>query len=174
MICVSLLGAIILIGCGEASQSDESTVGGSGGSPEDALVQEFLLPGEVAFGREAAASERKQASLVVEDWMQARSEEDWAEVCANLHPGAARYIARDASLVTGKTKSCAAAHDYFGEEGLGDLTNIMRSPVGSLRIAEGQGDAYFHGPGGTDFSVGMRSDNGKWKVTLIAPIEVGQ
>lgn len=167
-------GAIALGACGDDSPGNEGAAASSPSDPDDALIQEFIGPDEVGFGREATASERHQASRAVEAWMQAREDRDWVEVCANLHPPAARAIARDASLVTGRKKSCPAAHAYFGEEGLGDLTNIMRGPVGSLRIAQGQGSAYFHGSGGTNWSVGMRKEDGKWGVTLIAPIEQGQ
>jgi hypothetical protein len=140
-------------------------------------AREFLvIDGDNAvptFGREATQAEREQASRVIEAWMHARAVTDWEKDCSYFSRQYVRaLVAEDATKVTnGRVKTCPQALAYFGEAASGDYKNEMTGPIDSLRVTEGRGFALYHGRGGRDWSLPVDLENGRWLVSLAAPIE---
>src|SRR5215212_480451 len=139
-------------------------------------TREFIVPGGdnivQLFGREAAAAERKQASRVIQGWMQARAVQNWRKDCSYWSRGARRVIIEDAHSVTGgRVKNCPQALDYFGHQASGNYKNTLAGPIDSLRVGEGYGYAQYHGNDGRDWIVPVDRQAGQWLVAIAAPIE---
>jgi hypothetical protein len=144
-------------------------------------TREFLEPGGdnvvQTFGKEGTTAEREQASEVIAAWMRARAAQDWKKDCSYFGQGYREEITKDAHGVTdGKVKNCAQALAYFGHEASGDYVNNLDGPIDSLRVGVwkiqlDQGWAQYHGNDGRDWIVSMNRDDGRWKVSIAAPIE---
>ncbi len=164
-------------GCGSDSSS-------SGEEREEAFYpwvkgpgREFLVPGGdnavQTFGREASKAEREQASRVIAEWMKARAAKNWKKDCSYL---SRRYVhilvAEDATLVSGgRIKTCPRALAYFGPQASGDYKNTLTGPIDSLRVRDGMGWAQYHGRDGRDWVLSMDREDGRWWVSIAAPID---
>jgi hypothetical protein len=138
--------------------------------------REFLIRGGdnaiQTFGREATKTEREQASEVIQSWMKARAAQDWAKDCSYF---SRRYIhnlvATDAVRVSeGKVKNCPQALAYFGHLASTTYKNNLTGPIDSLRVGEGHGYAQYHGNDGHDWVLSMDREDGKWWLSIAAPI----
>jgi hypothetical protein len=125
------------------------------------------------FGREASKTERERASRVINGWMQARAATDWAGDCSYFSRRYRhRLVAEDAMGVSnGEVQNCPQALAFFGIAASGDYKNTLAGPIDSLRVGGGQGIALYHGRDGSDWSVPMEREAGKWWVAIAAPTE---
>jgi len=169
-------GALVLAGCGGGSDTSETA--------KEQLYplvkgpsREFLVAGEdnavQTFGREATESEREAASRVIEAWMRAREDENWAKGCRYLSKDAQVYLARSGTLIAQKkVTSCAKGWAVVVAQGYGvSRVNNMDGPIDSLRLGEGHGYAQYHGNDGMDWVVPVTREEGAWKITKADPIE---
>jgi hypothetical protein len=126
------------------------------------------------FGEEASDAEWRQASRLIAAWLKARAAEDWVADCSYF---SRRYrhhlVAEDAvSVSDGEVENCPQALDYFGIAASGDGKDTLSGPIDSLRVADTQGIALYHGNDGNDWTVPMNKEGGKWLVATAAPIEL--
>lgn len=174
---VGLAVSLASVGCGGGSDGGGQTTAERPYPWLKGPSREFLVPGGdnavQTYGREATKAEREQATRIIEAYMRARAARDFETECRYF---SSRYInnlvARDATIVTkGKVTTCPGALDYFGANASGDFKNTLDGPIVSLRIKEGHGWAQYHGSDGRDWVVPVDKEDGKWLVSLAAPIE---
>jgi hypothetical protein len=177
MVRLVVLGAIAVLvvaaGCGGSSKDAE--IDPYAGVPEGPTRGFIVLGGDNSvplYGREASPSERRQASTVVQKWMRARAARDFAEECryfSQIYIKA--LVTEDAEIVSeGRVKTCPQALAYFGSSASGDFKNTLTGPIDSLRVAQGEGFAQYHGKGGVDYEIPMDKEEGKWWVAKATPL----
>jgi len=175
------LAAISAAGCGSESTGSSRTM-----SEGEAFLpwvkgptREFLDPdsgGDNAvqtYGLEATADERAQAARVIAGWMDARAAQRWKKICGHFSRRYAKELTADANNVTdGRVKTCRQALAYFGPAAASDFknNNFGEGPVDSLRVEDGFGYAQYHGSDGKDWIVPVDREDGRWKVSIAAPI----
>jgi hypothetical protein len=184
---VMLSLTIVAIGCG----GDSSTGAGVAETAAEerkypwvtGAAREFLVPGGdnlvQSFGEEGTAAEREAASKVVHAWMKARVAEDWATDCRYLSRPYVKTLLWDVRGVTnGRVRTCPAALEYFGDAASGTSGNTLTGPIDSLRVkgpeeteTEWEAWAQWHGPGGRDWVLPLRREEGSWKVGNAGPID---
>lgn len=173
-----VLGALVFAGCGSGDSGSSSETSAERIYPTvKGPSREFLVEGEdnavQTFGREATKAEREQASRVIEAWMGAREDEDWAKGCKYLSKDAQVYLAKSGALLSqSKVTSCVKGWTIVAEQNFApSLKNNMDGPIDSLRLGEGHGYAQYHGNDGMDWVVPVTREDGVWKVTGADPIE---
>jgi hypothetical protein len=173
-----LLVATLALGCGTG---DSSTVTNATEKQElypwlKGPTREFLIDGGdnavQTYGEEATKTEREQASEVIQAWMKARAAQDWAKDCSYF---SRKYIhnliTTDAMVVShGKVKNCAQGLAFFGHRASGSYKNNLTGPIDSLRVAEGQAYAQYHGNDGHDWVITMEREGGKWLIANSTPV----
>jgi hypothetical protein len=169
--------AAVAAGCGaRAGEGTTSTASDPLAGYPKGPTREFIEPGGdnsvPLFGHEASPAERKQASVVLERWMQAREARNFARECSYF---ARKYVKAlvvdDAQQVSeGKVKTCPQALAYFGSNASGNFKDTLTGPIGSLRISGVQGFAQYHGNDGVDYEIPMKREGRRWLVSLAAPI----
>lgn len=183
----AIVFALGAIGCGGESSTGaglEETASEERPYPHiKGAAREFLIIGGdnliQAFGNEATAAERENASRVIHAWMRARVAEDWATDCKYLAGEYRENLVWDANGVTeGKVKTCAGALKFFGDEASGTSGNTLTGPIDSLRVTktrvgdtEKEAFAQWHGPNGIDWVVPLRREDGVWGVASASPID---
>ena len=139
--------------------------------------REFLVRGGdnavQTFGGEATKAEREQASQVIAAYLRARAAKDFETECRYFsHHYIERLVGRDAMIVTdGRVTTCPGALDYFGSAASSDFKNTLDGPIDSLRIHKGRGWAQYHGNDGRDWVVPVDKEDGKWLVSIAAPLD---
>jgi hypothetical protein len=173
-----MLGAVALTGCGGGDADGTSETSAERLYPYvKGPSREFLVAGEdnavQTFGREATEAEREEASRVIEAWMRAREDEDWAKACRYLSRESQVYLAESgAYMAQKKFTSCAKGWAVIAEQDFSPKpVNNMDGPIDSLRLGEGHGYAQYHGNDGMDWVVPVTREDGVWKVTKADPIE---
>jgi hypothetical protein len=162
-------------GCGGGGDSGSTASDPFAGYPKGP-TREFIVPGGdnavPEYGHEATTAERKQASAVIQKWMQARAAKNFVEECRYFARDAIKsLVAEDAEVVSGgKVKTCPQALVYFGSKASGDFKNTLTGPIDSLRVSGDHGFAQYHGKGGIDWELGVAREGGKWWVAGTAPI----
>ncbi len=179
---LAMAGALIalatgLLGCGSGdSTSGAATVAKTRLYPWlKGPSRQFLVRGGdnivQVFGQEATLAERERASRVIHEWMQARAVQAWTRDCSYFASSYAKSLTEDAHGVTGgKVKTCPQALAYFGHDASGNYKNTLDGPIDSLRIGKGHGYAQFHGNDGHDWIIPVERENGRWLVTVAAPV----
>lgn len=184
---VSMLVALgLLAGCGGSSStstggSGSSSTAQSGGTegPESAgsegpTASSPPAPGFskkaklAAFGEEASATEREEASRILERSLEARAAGDYPTQCSTLS----------------KVVIEAIEKARYKENCVGTLTiedtlipprktvNTMQGPIAALRVQGTTGYALYHGKGGQDYAMRMELENGKWKVGEVLTVKL--
>ncbi len=160
-----------------AATSGESSATTTDGSSADQGSASFRTPGGdnsiQNFGEEADAAEVDAASTALADYLQARSEDDWAGQCATLAKAAVAPLEELASRSPQlKGKGCAAIlAALVSGAPRSTRTNTMTDGIASLRFEGDRGFALYHGTHGVDYFVPMTREDGEWKVGAIAPTE---
>lgn len=170
-----VLGAIFFAGCGggDSEETTQERIYPQVTGPS----REFLVEGEdnavQTFGHEATEAEREGASRVIEAWMRAREDEDWAKGCEYLSKHTQDYLAKSGTLISQKkVTSCPKGWAVVAEQDFSpSYVNNMDGPIDSLRMGEGHGYAQYHGNDGKDWIVPVMREDGVWKVTKADPIE---
>lgn len=168
--------ALVAAGAGCGGGGSTSTASDSLAGFPEGPTREFIVPGGdnavPLFGREASAEERRQASMMIHKWMRAREAKRFAEECRYFSRAYIQaMVVEDAARVShGTVKNCPQALAYFGEDASGDYRNTLTGPIDSLRVAEGQGFAQYHGNDGINYELPMNKEGGRWWVSKAAPI----
>jgi hypothetical protein len=105
--------------------------------------------------------------------MQARAEEDWAAMCADLAKATLAPLEDLAAKAAQfKGKGCAAILEgLLGPSQSLSRANTMTEGIASFRVEGDRGFALYHGPRGVDYFVAMVKEDGEWKVGSLAPSE---
>lgn len=174
----ALVGAALLLGCGGGGTTTEGAAGTQKapyhwvkGAAREFLVEEGDNIVQ-AYGREATAAEREQASELIHAWMKARAITDWKRDCRHFAEVYARRLTADARRVSeGRATTCPQALAYFGpiRAASGNCKNTLDGPIDSLRVESSKGYAQYHGNDGRDYVVPMRMEDGKWWVSNPRP-----
>ena len=145
-------------------------------------TREFLVDGGdnavQMFGREGTTAERQQASRLSAAWMRARAETNWVKDCSYFSRSYVEELTKEANRVSNrKVKNCPQALAFFKETASGDYVNTMGDkPIVSLRVGVfkfQRNEAYgqYHGNDGKDWIVSLAKEDGKWWVSLAAPLD---
>lgn len=155
---------------GSGSTSAESTENTEGSSTSPSSPSETRTspptPGFskkaklAAYGYEAPAAERDEASKILERNLKARAAGDYATQCKTLGK----------PLVEAVEKS-RYHQNCVNTLKIGDLltppaktADTMQGPIVALRVKGPVGYALYHGKDGQDYAMRMELENGKWKV----------
>jgi hypothetical protein len=186
LIALSLLGGM-LAGCGSSSSSSSSSSGAtttstaatagstetsappssppastspseSGTSPPTSGFSKKAKP--VSFGYEAKASERKQASEILEKSLKARAASEFATQCKTLSQPLIEAIEKSRYKVNCPQTLRIEALLIPASK----TADTMQGPIAALRVQGPVGYALYHGKGGNDYAVRMELENGEWKV----------
>jgi hypothetical protein len=132
------------------------------------------------YGVEAGESERTEAAIALQAYLNARAEEDWGSACSLLAKRPMEQLERMQSAAAKQGKDlggCAGTMALLGESEARALQQAQITEVLSLR---GEGDVsgdpsylIFKGPPGqTLFSMPMYWESGAWKVGLARAAEL--
>lgn len=174
------LGLLVsLLGCGGGSDDQSTTTEEPlypwlKGPSREFLIRDYDNAVQI-FGHEASKAEREQASRVIEAFMRARAARDFKKECTYFSRRYIKALVKEDALIVskGKAKTCPQALAYFGSAASGDFKNTMNGPISSLRVrnSEERGYAQYHGLNGRDWIVPVDRENGRWWVSLAAPID---
>ncbi len=175
-----------LAACG-GNDSDRSNSDSSKGSDDAAAAGDsaanegsasFRTPGGdnsiQNFGEEADASQVDAASAALANYLEARSEDDWASQCAYLAQGAVAPLEELASRSPRfKGEGCAAVLSGLmaGTPASSRANTLTTGAIASLRFEGDRAFALYHGARGIDYFVPMVKEDGEWKVGALAPSE---
>jgi hypothetical protein len=155
-------------GVGGEPGGESNKSGSSKGSSKD-----FRTPGGdnsvQDFGTEAGGSQLAAASAVVEAFMVARAEHDWAAACKYLAAGTVDQVEKIIAPGEGCAATLTKASKNLPENG---LPNTMTGPIDSFRVEGNRGFALWHGNDGVDYTLPLKMEGG-WKLTLFEPTAVG-
>jgi hypothetical protein len=124
------------------------------------------------YGVEAAESERREASIALATYLNARAEGNWSGACSLL----AKQPTEQLEKLAGNKADCA---EVLGETGKGS-PSMPGSSITEVLSFRGEGEIpgnpsylIFEGPPGeTLFSMPMYLQGGAWKVGLAQPSEL--
>jgi hypothetical protein len=125
------------------------------------------------FGEEPDSDEIEAANTALAGYLQARSGEDWAGMCAYLAEATLSPLEELAARAPQfKGKGCAAILEGLlsSSQSL-SRTNTLTDGIASFRVESERGFALYHGPAGVDYFVPMIEEDGEWKVGSLAPSE---
>jgi hypothetical protein len=124
------------------------------------------------YGVEANGSERREASIALATYLNARAEGNWAGACSLLAPRPTEQLER----LSGHKADCAevlAATAKGTSSQPGSVITEVLSFRGEGDISGNPSYLIFTGPpGNTLFSMPMYSQGGTWKVGLAQPSEL--
>lgn len=182
-IVVALIALSLLAGCGGSSSGTTSSAGSTtatGGSTEKSAPPSSSTastsPAEsrkspptpgfpkkakpVAYGYEANAGERKQASEILEKSLRARAASQFATQCKTLSQPVIKAIEKSRYKVNCPQTLRIEALLIPASK----TADTMQGPIAALRVQGSVGYTLYHGKGGNDYAVRMELENGKWKV----------
>lgn len=159
----------------EGTETSGASEGSEGaGRSEGSSVSSPPAPGFskkaklAAFGEEASAAEREEASEILERSLEARAAGDYPTQCATL-----------AKAVIEAIEKAQYKQDCVGTLTIEDTlipprktVNTMRGPIAALRVQGTTGYALYHGKGGQDYAMRMELENGKWKVGEVLTVKL--
>lgn len=183
----AILLAACLVACGSdsgdstatatAPAAGETTGAGAAGEQGSGGSAEFRTPGGdnsiQTFGEEAGASEVRAASVVLGDYLEARSRQEFARQCASLARSTVAPLEDFASRSpqSGDRGCAAVLSALLAPVPSSALANTMSAGIASLRVEGDRAFALYHGRKGVDYFVPMEKENGKWKVAALEPTE---
>jgi hypothetical protein len=162
---ISLLSALVagallalLSGCGD---SDET----SGSEQFRDQTKSALLD----FGVEGDDSELDAANKAANEFLRARSSEDWEAMCAQLSRALVDKLESLATNSTGLSDtSCASFLETFTQLSAQELDETSVD-AGSLRHAGKRGYLIYYGPDDDlVYAMQMEDEGGKWRVAVIS------
>jgi hypothetical protein len=149
-------------------------------SPSSAPFSKYSGKGQARlhlaeFGSEADSSAHDQAEAVVDSYLLAVKEGDWAEACGYLMAEVRAQIERPADeSEQAAGRGCAEALPLTVKlSSRGKIPAYAPVGIASLRIESGAGFALFHGSDGDDHWVAVKRDAGEWKVLSTTPQPFG-
>jgi hypothetical protein len=113
-----------------------------------------------AFGYEARAAERQEASDILERNLKARAVGDYATQCKTLSQPVVEAIEK--SRYRQNCENTLKIEDLLIPPK--KTADTMKGPIAALRVQGPVGFALYHGKGGTDYAMRMERENGKWMV----------
>lgn len=166
-------------GSGGGSGGSGAGSGSGSGSGSESGSDDFVVPGGdnsvQEFGQEAGASEREQASKVLETYMQARAAEDQKTACASLSKVALAQLQDLATAVPGVDRGDSCVTIFVAiDKRTPPLAraNTMTGPIASLRVEGDRAFALYHGTKGVDYTIQMEKEGGGWKVAALVPFAI--
>jgi hypothetical protein len=149
-------------------------------SPSSAPFSKYSGKGQARlhlaeFGSEADGAVRNQVEAVVDSYLLAVKESDWAKGCGYLMAEVRAQIERPPDkLEQAAGRGCAEAlHLTVKLSSRGKTPAYAPAGIASLRIEGGAGFALFHGSDGDDHWVAVKRDAGEWKVLSTTPQPFG-
>jgi hypothetical protein len=132
------------------------------------------------YGVEADESERTEAAIALQGYLNARAQEDWSTACSLLAKKPMEQLERLQSAAAKQGKElngCAATMALLRE---GEAQSLEQAQITEVLSFRGEGDIsgnpsylIFTGPPGqTLFSMPMYLQGGAWKVGLARPSEL--
>lgn len=188
LIAVGLLLVVVLTSCGGSSgdttgggptnagstESSAASTGSTSTSPLPATTQQETrtsppAPGfskkakPAAFGYEASAEEREQASQILEKSLKARAAPDYATQCKTLSQSIIEAIEKSRYHLN--CPQTLRIEDLLTPPG--KTADTMQGPIAALRVQGPVAYALYHGKGGNDYAMKMELENGEWKVAEV-------
>jgi hypothetical protein len=176
---ILIMALVGVSGCGSSGRSSSSeaettqqAVTGTRSFPKDKEAKQY-----VAFGEEAAASEREAASAVLTENLEARQGADFAGQCSSLGKAGLESVlgAVKSSEVQSARAECVGSLKSLAEPLSSTKqvrTNTLSGPISALRVKGPKAYALYHGNDGNDYAMPMEKEGGKWLVGSIVTIEL--
>lgn len=117
----------------------------------------------VAFGYEASATEREQASQILEKSLKARAGRDYATQCKTLSKAIIEAIEKSRYHLN--CTQTLKIEDLLTPPA--KTANTMQGPIAALRVQGTVAYALYHGKGGNDYAMRMELEDGEWKVAEV-------
>jgi hypothetical protein len=191
LIVAGLAAILMLPGCGGGSDSTSGTTSNPSSSSEQTAASNSAEPtttssepskefmgkgpnGQLAkIGKEASAAVREEASIALEENLNAREAGDWETQCSTLASATVEQVEKGASVL-GAAPGCAKALEAQAAPlPPASRANTMTGPIDAFRINQGiNGFAFWHGTRGKDYVIPMIKQRGEWKVVTLREEEV--
>jgi hypothetical protein len=124
------------------------------------------------YGVEAGESERREAAIVLQGYLNARAREDWSSACSLLAKRPTEQLEKLAAHKAGCAEVLQATAKGTSSQPGSVITEVL-SFRGEGDIPGNPSYLIFKGPpGGTLFSMPMYLEAGAWKVGLAQPSEL--
>ena len=128
-----------------------------------------------AFGTEAEAAPREQATVTLETYLRALRDGDWGKICevasAEFRRNLAEFVAQTQAEGTKRPAGCAEALEAVTARApkslLGKVPQV--SEVLSFRIRGKYAYLIYRGSKGPVMFIAMADDDGRWKVNVLKP-----
>lgn len=123
------------------------------------------------FGVEGSSSERVQASQVLQAYLDARLDGEWALACSYLADPVKKQLAQSGGQAArgGQSLDCAQVMRAFTQGAPREaLRNAADINVLSMRVRDGQAFLLYRDGEGTPTAISMNEESGAWKVAAIA------
>lgn len=117
------------------------------------------------LGREASASQQRQATAMLAAFMRARARGEWAKMCPHI----ARATLRPLEAIT-KNGGCEPALAGLVTSSASERIDTFMHGITAMRIKANTAFVLFYGPNAGKYVMPMRSEDGAWKVTQLAPL----
>lgn len=143
-------------------------------SPRSAGFRQYSERGKLhlaEFGVEASGGEREAAGVVLESYLRARQQGDWARACGYVFASTISQVQELAAQVDpAKAKTCKGAFDLATVQST-DTHDHLTAGIASLRVKPGAGAGFalFHAADGADYWMPMKIEGRDWKVLSLAP-----
>jgi hypothetical protein len=137
---------------------------------------EFPTAKLARFGHEASPGEREAASSILEKNLEARQRGDFAVQCASLATAGLREVVPDPKKGGARRTECPSALRKLAEPLIdSDLVraDTLAGSVAALRLKGRKAYALYHGKDGTDYTVPMSKEGGRWRVGSIYTTKLG-
>lgn len=172
------LVALLALGLGACGSSDDST-SGSATSQDTRTSTDFRTPNGdnsiQTYGEEASAAEISAASVVLNNYLDARAKGgEWERQCSFLAKSTLtpleELVSRSPQL---KGEGCAEILQLLtGKIPAPARTSKLSGEIDALRVRGERAFALFHGTDGVDYFVPLIEEGGEWKVGALAPSEL--
>jgi len=150
--------ATLAVGCGGGD--DSTTTSGPRQSAQDRVLE---------FGLEATSAQAKQAEATLRGYLSARVAGEWKKACTYLAKPIRRLFAQIGSKAAEsngvKSKGCAGFVERSTRKlPASERASLARVDVTSVRVEDDQGFVIYKNSGGTEYSMSLRLEGGRWKL----------
>jgi hypothetical protein len=153
-----VLASSLLVACGSGS--------GEGSDQFRAQTKSPLLD----FGEEGGKEELEEGTEAVEDFLTARTDEDWATACAQLaRPMLAKIEHLATSTTDLKDTSCPSFLGTFTRLSARERTDSKVVDAGSMRVQGRRAFLIYYGAGEVVYSMPLNLEGDTWKVASLSP-----
>jgi hypothetical protein len=152
-----------------STSSSTSSSSSPAGSPASKPAPGFSKKAKLAsFGEEATASEREQASEILEKNLKARAAGKYPAQCKTLSQTVIEAIENSRYHVDCKGTLGIEATLMPASK----RADTMQGPIAALRIQGSAGYALYHGKDGKDYAMKMELEDGEWKVGEVLTVRL--